>query len=123
MNDNTSQLLAGICRWTARILGTFLVLAVVAIAVGEGMPNPFTQPLRVQLGFLGLALILVGILTGWRWDIPASIISLSGWCLFVIAVMRPPRGPNVFVCALALPAILYLASALLRRHSQRLSVG
>lgn len=119
MNGNTSKLLAGICRWVARILGTLLVLAVLAIAVGEGIPNPFTQPLPIQLGFLGLALILVGILTGWRWDMPAAIISLSGWCLFVIAVMRPPKGPNVFVCALALPAVLYLLSALLRRHSER----
>jgi hypothetical protein len=121
MNQNTSKLVAGICRWTARIVGTTLVLAVLAIAVGEGMPNPFTQPLPVQLGFLGLALIMAGILTGWRWDVPAGIISLSGWCLFVMAVMKPPKGPNVFVCALALPAVLYLTSALIRRYSERLS--
>jgi len=39
-----------------------LVLLIVAIAVGEGMPDPFTQPVPVQLGFLGLALVMAGIL-------------------------------------------------------------
>lgn len=119
MNQNTWKLLAGICRWSARILGTLIVVAVLTIAVGEGMPNPFTQPVTVQLGFLGLALILVGILAGWRWDVPAGLVSFTGWCVFVLAVMRPPRGPNVFVCALALPAVLYLTSALLRRRTER----
>jgi len=108
-----------LCRWTARIVGTLLVFAVLAIAVGEGMPNPFTQPLSIQLGFLGLALVLAGILIGWRWNIPAGIISLSGWCLFVLTVMKAPKGPNVFVCAMALPAVLYLTSALLQRYSRR----
>jgi len=106
MKQNLSQWLAGLCRWAARILGTLLVLVVVAIAVGEGMPNPFTQPVPVQLGFLGLALVMGGILAAWRWEVAPALLSLACWCLFVLAVMRPPRGPNVFVSLLALPAIL-----------------
>ena len=122
MNSNTSRLLAGLCRWTARVLGALLVLTVLAFAVGEGMPNPLTQPLPVQLGFAGLGLILLGTIAGWRWELPGGIVSLAGWCLFVMAVMRP-KGPNLFVCTLALPGVFYLASALLRRHSERPSAA
>jgi len=116
---NTPRLLAAVCRWTARILGTLLVLIIVLIAIGEGMPNPFTQPISVQIGFLGLALVMIGILGGWRWELAGGILSLVGWGLFVVAVMHPPRGLNWFVSALALPGLLYVAGALLRRYGER----
>jgi hypothetical protein len=112
---NTTRLLAASCRWTARILGTLLVLMIVLIAVGEGMPNVFTQPVSVQVGFLALALMMIGILAGWRWELAGGILSLVGWGLFVMAVLHPARGLNWFVSALAVPGILYLAGALLRR--------
>ncbi len=111
---NTTALLAVACRWTARILGTLLTLMILLIAVGEGMPNPFTQPMSVQVGFLALALVMIGILAGWRWELAGGVVSLVGWGLFVVAVMHPPRGLNWFVSALALPGILYLAGAILR---------
>ena len=81
---NTTRLLAAACRWTARILGTLLVLMIVLIAVGEGMPNIFTQPMPVQIGFLAMALIMIGILAGWRWGLAGGILSLAGWVLFVV---------------------------------------
>ena len=118
MNPTTTKRLAILCRWTARILGTLFVVSIVIIAIGEGMPNPFTQPVPIQLGFLGLAIVMAGMLAGWRWDLAPAIISLAGWCLFVLAVARPPRGANPFVVALALPGLLLLASARLRRRSQ-----
>jgi hypothetical protein len=113
------RLLAVACRWTARILGTFLVLIIVLIAIGEGLPNPFTQPISVQVGFLALALVIIGILGGWRWELAGGTLSLVGWSLFVVAVMHPPRGLNWFVGALALPGVLYVAGALLRRYDER----
>ena len=118
MNRNLSKRLAAICRWTGRILGTLLVLLIVAIAVGEGIPNPFTQPVPVQLGFLGLALVMAGILAGWRWDVAPALVSLAGWCLFFFAVVYPPRGHSGFIFTLALPAVLLFVSALLKRHSE-----
>jgi hypothetical protein len=116
---NTTRLSAAACRWTARILGTLLLLMVVVLAVGEGMPNPVTQPVRVQVGFLALALLMVGILGGWRWELAGGTLSLVGWGLFVVAVIHPPRGLNWFVSVLALPGILYVAGALLRRYERR----
>jgi len=104
------------------MLGTSLVLLTLIIAIGEGMPNLLAQPVGVQVGFLALALMLLGILAGWRWELSGGIISLFGWCLFFVAVINSPRRLNWFVVALALPGILYVTSALLRRyHEKRLS--
>ena len=119
MNSKTCKLGAAACRWTARIIGTILVALTLTIAIGEGMPNPFTQPYWIQAGFLGLALILVGILAGWLWEIPGSLVSLGGWSLFAVVVVLSPRGMTSFVLCLALPGLLYLASALLRRLADR----
>jgi len=110
--------LAAACRWTARILGTMEVVSVFAIAIGEGMPNPFTQPPVIQIGFLALAMILIGILAGWRWELFGGVLSLAGWGLFVASVVGARRF-NLFVSLLALPGILYVVSAWLRRHNKR----
>lgn len=118
MNRTTSKSLAAVCRWSARILGSLLVLLILLIAVGGGTPNPFTQPVAVQLGLLGLALIMAGMLAGWRWDVGPAIVSMAGWCLFFFAVVFPPRRHSVFIFLLALPAVLLLASALLERHGK-----
>jgi hypothetical protein len=119
MNTNLSKRLAATCRWTGRILGSFFVLVLLAFAIGEGMPNPLSQPLHVQLGFLGLGLLMVGLLAGWRWDLAGGLISLAGWVLFVVAAMR--GRPNSFVLILALPPFLLLASALFSHRNERLA--
>jgi len=116
---NTTRLLAAACRWTARIIGTLLVLMIVLIAIGERMPNPFSQPIAVQVGFLALALLMIGILGAWRWELAGGIVSLVGWGLFVVAVTHPLRGLNWFVGALALPGILYVAGTLVSRYAER----
>jgi hypothetical protein len=113
-----NKLLAAMFRWTGRILGVLLVVSVVIIAIGEGMPNPFTQPLEVLIGFLALALIIVGTLAGWRWEFFGGVLSLAGWCLFFASVIQL-KHLTWFVAVLALPGLLYLLSALLRRHDQR----
>jgi hypothetical protein len=118
MNMNTSLLSATLCRWTARILGLLLLSVVVLIAVGEGMPNPLTQPVGVQFGFLALGLLLLGMLIGWRWELPGGLMATIAWCAFVVVVVRSPRGFHPFVLALALPGALYLTSTLLRRSSR-----
>jgi hypothetical protein len=52
---STSRVLAAVCRWTGSVIGTLLVVTSVIIAVGEGMPNPLTQPAWVQLMFFAMA--------------------------------------------------------------------
>jgi hypothetical protein len=118
MNTNTSKLLAAACRWVARIFGTLLVMVVVWIAVGNGLPNPLTQPVLVQIGFLALAIIVSGILAGWRWELSGGMMSLFGWCLFLSAVILP-KSPTWFVTFLALPGVGYVTSALLRHYYEK----
>ena len=105
---------AALCRWIGRIIGSMLVILLVTIAIGEGMPNPFIQPVRIQIGFLALALLMAGILAGWKWELWGGIVSLFGWCLFVVAVISLNRL-NWFIVTLAVPGVLYLTSAFLRR--------
>lgn len=123
MNEESKPVGAAACRWTGRIVGSMLLMMTLLIAFGEGLPNPFTQPVAVQVGFLALALILLGILAGWRWELAGGAVSLCGWCLFVVSVIDWHRGPNLFVTLLALPGLLYLASALWRlrmKHPKRI---
>lgn len=112
----TTSLLATLCRWIARIVSTFAVVVIVAIAIGEGMPNPLTQPAMVQVGFVGLALIMVGFFAGWRWELAGGVLSLVGVCLIF--------GPSIvngkitwFFAVLIAPGVLYIASHLLRSHA------
>jgi hypothetical protein len=115
----TSTRLATVLRWAARLLGCALVTLVAMIAIGEGMPNPLTQPPAVQVGFLAMALLLAGMLVAWRWELTGAVVSLGGWCLFMGAVV-PAGRMNWFVGVLAIPGLLYLGSALIRRRLQRL---
>jgi hypothetical protein len=110
---------ATVCRWVARIVGTLLVIVSAQIAVGQGVPNPFTQPAAVQVGFLGLALLFGGILAGWKWELAGGMISLSGWCLLLPGIGHAPSGPAVFGIAVAVPGALYVASALLARYHEK----
>ena len=107
--------LAAACRWTARILGTFLVFGCVSIGIGEGMPNPLMVPVTIQVMFLAFALILIGMVEAWRWELAGGFTSLVGWCVFIIGLAISPRGLTVGAVVLAVPGLLYLASAWLRR--------
>lgn len=113
---NTLKLLASLFRWTARIIGTLFVLSIVFIAIGESMPNPFTQPMWAQIIFLALTLIMIGILIGWRWELLGGVISLSGFLLGIAPLNNSPRGLSGFYIALAIPGSLYVASSLVRRY-------
>jgi hypothetical protein len=110
-----TMLLASIFRWTARVIGVVLVGLMVVLAIGEGVPNLFTQPLLIQLGFLALALVLSGILLAWRWEFPGGILSLIGWVLFILAE-RVHWQHSLFFILLVVPSLLFLASYFLRRH-------
>ena len=65
--------------------------------------------------FLVLGLLTLGMLSGWLWELPGGLISIAAWSVFFVAVTRSPRGFEPFILAFALPGVLYIASALLRR--------
>jgi len=112
----TTSLAATLCRWVARIVSAFAVAVIVIIAIGEGMPNLLTEPAMVQVGFVGLALIVVGFFAGWRWELAGGVLSLVGICLIF--------GPSIvngkitwFFAVLIAPGVLYITSYLMRSHA------
>ena len=114
------ELPAAVCRWAARISATAFCAFIVMIAVGEGMPNPLSQPLEVQLGFVGLGAMMLGFMAGWVWELAGGILSLAGIGLFCAVVARlSPSRMNWFILSLLAPGALYLASFLLRRLAGR----
>jgi hypothetical protein len=117
MSINASQIIAATCRWTARVLGVVLLVLVITLAIGEGMPNPFTQPVGVQLGFLTLAILLAGMLAGWIWELAGGILALAGWLGFVVVAVSL-RHMTVVVVIMALPGLFYVASVYLRWRSR-----
>ena len=112
------KLLATIFRWIGRVFGLVLIGLTLLIATGEGMPNPFTQPLVIQIGFLAMALVLLGILLAWRWELSGAIMSLAGWVLFVGAE-RVNWRHSMFLILLCVPSLLFLGSSFLRRHQKK----
>jgi hypothetical protein len=114
----TTKLLSTIFRWTARVIGTVLVGFTLLIAIGEGMPNPFTQPFVIAIGFFALTLVLLGILLAWRWELTGGTMSLVGWVLFVGAE-RLSRPQAVFILLLGIPSLLFLGSSFLRWHHEK----
>ena len=116
----TTSLSATVCRWIARIVSAFAIVVIVIIAIGEGMPNPLTQSAIAQVGFIGLALIVVGFLAGWRWELTGGILSLVGICL----IYEPTRMNGKitwFFAVMAVPGVLYITSHLLRSYASRRS--
>ena len=120
---NSMQKVANICRWTGRILGTIFVLFIVVfffgyVVVGQGPPNPLTQPISLGFqGFLtGIFLIVVGTLVGWRWEFAGGLTALIGLSLLLVCQMNGLRGMPFF---LGLPGVLYLVSVALRRLERR----
>jgi hypothetical protein len=49
-----------ILRWTARVIGTLIILLIAVLAVGEGVPNPLHQPTVVNFSFLAPLVMLAG---------------------------------------------------------------
>ena len=108
-----TKLIATIFRWIARVIGIVLVGLVILIAIGEGVPNLFTQPFVIQIGFLALTLVLLGFLLAWRWEFMGGILSLAGWVSFIAAERINWRHSSFFIL-LAIPGLLFLSSSFLR---------
>jgi hypothetical protein len=113
-----TKLLATIFRWIARVIGAVVIGLTLLIAIGEGVPNLFAQPFVVQIGFLALALLLLGILLAWRCELPGGIVSLAGWILFILAE-RVNWRHSAFFILLGVPSLLFLGSSFLRWHHEK----
>ncbi|MGD0694078.1 MAG: hypothetical protein ABSB82_04425 [Terriglobia bacterium] len=71
-----------ILRWTARILGTLLVLLFLVFLVGEGPPRPSTLTTPEKLMFVGTGIMLLGLILAWRWPGLGGAMALLGYLFF-----------------------------------------
>jgi hypothetical protein len=90
-----------IVRWFARSLGLLGFLFVLMFAVGEGVPVPWEQPLGVQFELAGTALMVLGLLVGWKWESSAAALIVIGWSLFLAASRRWPPWPFILFLIVA----------------------
>ncbi len=107
------------CRWTARIIGTSILLIILAIAIGEGIhdgPLNFAElPLSDKFGFLTMFGMCLGLVVGWKWEGIGSALILSNFVLFWISQQMTPRI-NIAFGALLVSGILYFIVWLLKKR-------
>ena len=78
-------------RWTARVLGTLMLAAFVAMALIEGMqPLPLLGK-RELLASAAWGLSLLGFALGWRFEGTAALLIAAGWALFPVGQGLQPR--------------------------------
>ena len=100
---------ANVIRWSARILGGLLFLMLVLFAIGEGLPNPMTQPTVVKIELFAMFAMSLGCLAGWKWEWFGGILVLGGYTCFCAEEWQTlnvqfPFGLVLFV------GLLYLVS-------------
>lgn len=107
---------ATVVRAAARATGLATFMLVVAFAAGQGLPDPSAMPLPVALEFFFLLVMTGGALAGWRWEVAGALATpgaLACFNLVELVVNQEFAGPAFLL--FAVPAILYLADAWLRR--------
>ena len=94
MAATRGRLLVLIPRWIARVLGLTMVLLVAAIAVGEAVSAPTSQPLtlREALMMCAFVLALVGLLAGGRWETLGGALTLVVWHASFSSIWRSRVG-------------------------------
>jgi len=78
-------------RWTARILGTLMLAAFLAMALLEGMRPIPTLSGRELLASAAWGLALLGFLLGWKFEGTAALLIALGWAFFPLCSGLQPR--------------------------------
>jgi len=108
MSDKSKKIVKAL-RWTGRILGILLFLLVLVFAIGEGAPNPFTQPFPANVQFFAWGLCLIGFLVAWRWERIATGMILGGMAAFyILNYMEGGKFPGGIFPLFFLPGVLFL---------------
>ncbi|MGA2258600.1 MAG: hypothetical protein ABSG53_28375 [Thermoguttaceae bacterium] len=96
-----------VARWTARIIGTLLLLLIAVFAIGEGMPNPLSLSIRELLLFAALATMIVGLVFAFRWEGIGGLLILGGFACFSMVNHR--ISMNIVFGPWLLTGLIYLA--------------
>jgi len=121
----SSSPLYRVVRWSARVTSLLLFGLVVVIVIGQGgPPNIFHQPTPVQLEFVALGLMLLGLVIGWVREGLGGLLVLLGLATFNAVELAVNGRPALGAFPLfVVPGGLFLLSALLRRRGRNLPGG
>ena len=110
--------IATVVRWSARLLGVFLLGFFLLFLIGEGPPNPLTLTWAERLLFLSRMSALVGFVVLWLRDLTGGLLVTGGMIAFyVINYLASGRFPSGWVFPMFFaPGILSLVSWKLARH-------
>jgi hypothetical protein len=120
-----SSPLPRLVHWSARATSLLLFGLVSVIVIGHGgPPNIFRQPTPVQLELAALGLMLLGLIVGWVREAPGGLLVLFGLAVINTVELAVNGRPALGAFPLfAVPGVLLLLSALLRRRDRQLSAG
>jgi len=93
-------------RWTARILGSLMVLFLLALIFGEGPPPLLRMNGREQLYSLGILCLFSGLVLAWFREGWGGLLSIAGWA-FLSVLAGGPVG-NAFLTIPAWIALIHL---------------
>lgn len=111
------SILPSFLHWSARLLGTLLIVLMVGIMFGEDRITVQQMTSSEQLTFCGLGLAVFGLVLGWKWELLGGCTALLG-TLAVILLLYFAQGKVLwFVLILALPSLLYIAKGVISRKS------
>ena len=114
------SVLASIIRWTARIIGSLLVIFTLIIVVGELFQSKFSLNTYNTISFIIWGGGLVGlILALWKEGLGGIISVLCFFISNILAAVNPTPGARytyVFLLFM-IPSILYIVYWLLERDS------
>jgi len=124
---NKLLLSARLCRYSARTLSLLILGIILFIAIGEGMPLPrltrnlIHHPLSAEsLGLVGFFFLVAGLFALWRWELAGGLLTLFGLATLFWPTLVNGRVTWFFL-AMALPALLAIASHVLRLRAGRLA--
>ena len=73
-----------VATWTARIVGSLILLLILAFAIGEGVPNPLHGLVRRNPLTFALVTMMVGLVLAWKWEGIGGLLILGGLAFVVI---------------------------------------
>jgi hypothetical protein len=76
-------------RWTARIVGTLMVLFILAFVLAETPPPLSKMTPREQRYAIGMGALFLGLVIAWFWEGWGGLLSLAAWALLSILSGRP----------------------------------
>ncbi len=127
MNTSIARLspLPRIVCWSARITSLVLIGLVVFFVIGNGgPPTILRQPTSVQLEFAAMGLMLLGLVIGWVREGLGGLLALLGLAAFNAVELAVNGVPAKGAFPLfAVPGVLFLVSALIRRKYKQGPVG